>query len=64
MKKSIMASLLLAATLFSSDMAAQEKYVYNEFYFQRSSSCRWGRKTSFFSATARLTVANGTNCSG
>ena len=37
MKKSIMASLLLAATLFSSDMAAQEKYVYNEFYFQRSS---------------------------
>ena len=32
-----MASLLLAATLFSSDMAAQEKYVYNEFYFQRSS---------------------------
>ena len=29
MKKSIMASLLLAAALFSSDMAAQEKYVYN-----------------------------------
>ena len=57
MKKSIMASLLLAATLFSSDMAAQEKYVYNEFYFQRS---------SLFSElpTARPTVANGTNCSG
>ncbi len=37
MRKSIVASLLLAATLFSSNMTAEEKYVYNEFYFQRSS---------------------------
>lgn len=67
MKKSIMASLLLAATLFQviwrlrKNMSTMNSISSAPRF---SASCRWGRKTSFFSATARPTVANGTNCSG